>query len=417
MVPANTPPQFQAFANTFSSLLASSLNHQEIISALLHEGLRQKASDINIEPAAENVCDLFFRVDGILCKVMTASGRQATLLREAVHCNSRELHPGKFGVNEGIIQIQLGDIVHLLQVYDIPQSPANSILIKAACNPASLASSLLRPAGPNRTLRNIDKKIFIWQMGKVGSSSVYSSLLPHSQPSPWQVPSIQDNSHHWPIHNNVIQTHETKLLYDILHYSDEEFVIISLVRDLLDRNISAIFQSMNYEESWRNQYFIAREDDFKKMPYDRQEEAILHHLQRLNTGSAVTSWYDNLFKSHIYYPEIDKYFIDIYAKPFDQEKGLQIYESKSPRVTMVIVRLEDLNRREKELGAFLGIDGFRLLSRNRAEEKWYQPIYTRFKERYKPSTDELEAIYSSRFMQYFYSAEQINTLKNKWGKP
>ena len=371
-------------------------------------------SDINIEPAADDLCEIYFRIDGKLRKILGVSSAQAKLLREALHSAAQDLHPGSYGVIEGTLTTQhQGDAIAFYYC-DIPQSPTNSILIRNV--PATSISAINRNEAPLVTKpgRNIDKKIFIWQVGKVGSSTVYRSLLPYSKPSTWLVPSIQENSMCWPIHNNIIQTHSIKLLYDFLHYSEEEFVVISLVRDILARNISALFQSMNEEGTGRNDNFIASIEDFQVMPYEKQEQEITWRLRRLNTSTAVTAWYDKILKSHFYYPEIDRYFIDIYSKPFDQEKGFQLYESKSPRIKMIILRLEDLNEQKKALGDFLGIDNFNLISKNVASEKWYNPIYKRFKARYKPTEQEIEAIYRSHFMKYFYSPEQIRSFIEKW---
>lgn len=406
---------FQSFERSFISLLDSPCHQQrEIANALLRESLRQKASEINIEPVTDSDCDIFFRINGILHKALTVRGSQVATLREALQSTVDDLHPGQFDVIEGRLTIGEHENENSFHFYNIPRSPFNSILIRAAVTAAQCSNTKQNEGVlPINSGRNIDKKILIWQMGKVGSSTVYRSLLPYSKPCAWAVPSIKNNTH-WPIHNNIIQTHSIKLLYDFLHYSDEEFVVISLVRDLLARNLSAIFQSMNDEEEWCNQQFIARVDDFQKMSYDQQEEKLSQQLIRLNTGTAGTSWYDNLLKSHFYYPEIDKYFVDIYSKPFDQEKGYQIYESKTKRIKMIIIRLENLNEQVNVLGEFLGIDDLHLISKNVASEKWYNPIYQRFKERYKPTAQELESIYDSRFMRYFYSPDQIRLLTEKW---
>jgi len=121
----------------------------------------------------------------------------------------------------------------------------------------------------------------------------------------------------------------------------------------------------------------------------------------------MTGWYDNLLRSHFYYPDIDRFFIDIYQTPFDWDRGFQVYESKTPRVKMIILRLEDLDNLEQALGDFLQIDNFKMHKGNLSAEKWYQDIYKRFKKEYTPAPEELAAIYDSQFMRYFYSPAQI----------
>lgn len=409
---------FQPFERSFIPLLSSPCHQQrKVVNALLRECLSQESSEINIEPGLDGECNIFFRVDGILHKALVVSGSQGASLREAVQNAAFDLQPGQFDVVEGTLTVSVDGKEKSFNFYNIPQTPFNSILIRVAAN--SIQCSTVKNEEQKEQVvlsnlgRNIDKKIFIWQMGKVGSSTIYRSLLPYSKPCVWDVPSIKNNSR-WPIHNNVIQTHSINLLYDFLHYSEEEFVVVSLVRDLLSRNISAVFQSMNDEEERCNQQFVASIDDFQKMSFDQQEEKISQQLLRLNTGTTVTAWYDNLLKSHVYYPEIDKYFVDIYSKPFDQQKGYQTYESKTKRIKMIIIRLENLNDQVNTLGEFLGIDDLQIVSRNVATDKWYNSIYQRFKQRYKPTPEELESIYTSRFMMYFYSPIQIRLLIEGW---
>lgn len=407
---------FKSFVSSFETIITRpSYQQREIVNALLYECLKQQASEIIIEPAADSSCDIFFRIDGLLQKALTVSYSQAASLREALQHEAQGLHPGNYDVIEGTISISAHGNEHSFNFYNIPQSPFNSILIRSTAVIQNSTTNQKEADLTKKLVRNIDNKILIWQMGKVGSSTVYQSLLPYSKPCVWGGMIQKDTRR--PIETNIIHTHSFKLLYDFLHYSDQEFVIISLVRDLLARNISSIFQSMNDDEdAGRGHQFIASIDEFQQWPYDQQEKEITQHLTRLNTGTTVTCWYDNLLKSHFYYPQIDKYFIDIYAKPFDHENGYQIYESKTSRIKMIIVRLEDLNDKKNIIGDFLGIDDLHLIPDNVSTEKWYNPIYKLFKERYKPSSIELECIYNSRFMKYFYSPTQIKFFKEQWVK-
>jgi len=68
----------------------------------------------------------------------------------------------------------------------------------------------------------------------------------------------------------------------------------------------------------------------------------------------------------------------------------------------LIARLENLNDIAGGIGNFLNIDGFNLHLSNIGESKWYKEIYKEFRRIYKPSQEELDHIYNSRFMNYFY---------------
>jgi len=162
-------------------------------------------------------------------------------------------------------------------------------------------------------------------MGKVGSSTILASLKPYSRQCLWPPGKISDEPF-WQ-YNNIIHSHSAKPIYHVMHHSDEEFIIISLVRDILQRNISAVFQSM-CDETTGNQCFIAPENELRRWENKRIYNAIKNKLRLLNLSDRLTAWYDALFKSHFYYPDVDRYHIDVYSKPFDHRLGMQVYEVK-----------------------------------------------------------------------------------------
>lgn len=281
------------------------------------------------------------------------------------------------------------------EFYIIPFHTLESIIIRLCTQVAA------RPTWTN--LPGINKKIFIWQMGKVGSSTILASLKPYTKKYNWQY-DIEMSDEPYSQYNNIIHSHSAKPIYHLLHHSDEEFIVISLVRDILQRNISAVFQSMT-NDTIDNPNFIASEQELSKWSYEKLYKAIKNKLLMLNLSNELISWYDSLFKSHFYYPDVDRYHIDVYSKPFDCQRGMQIYESKTPRIKLLIIRLEDLNCLTTEIGDFLGVKNFTLCQANISANKWYKEIYQQFKKRYKPTDRELDHIYKSKFMNYFYGSE------------
>ncbi|MDP2106765.1 MAG: hypothetical protein Q8J76_12280, partial [Desulfobulbaceae bacterium] len=125
---------------------------------------------------------------------------------------------------------------HNIPVFSIPFSPIESVVIHFPCTDRHA------PANHKATIpaRDIEKKIFIWQMGKVGSASILNSLKGSTHPTTWDVTNIVTDDH-WLVHNNLLHTHSIQILYNFLHQTEEEFIVISLVRDLVARNISSVF--------------------------------------------------------------------------------------------------------------------------------------------------------------------------------
>lgn len=366
---------------------------------LLTQSVLQNATSIHME-FHNNSFQIYFRISGKLESTHKFSQIDGKNLIELIRGSSL-ITPtiSQESIEEGHLSAIIDNITHIFVFYIIPHQPLSRIVIRPI-------NSAKQP--------EIQKKIFIWQMGKVGSASIFDSLKPYTKTMEWDVSSFITHDH-WVKHNNILHIHSHEILYNFLHNNEEKFNIISLIRDPIARNISSVFQSMTTNEPW-NKLFIANTEEFQSYSYLKQKSLIETQLSRLNAEESIVTWYDNLFKTHFYYPQVDKYLIDIYAKPFNQEKGYQTYESKTPRVKMIILRLEDLATLSEELGKFLGINNFEIMQTNVAKDKWYKEIYAQFLRGYNPSKTELDKIYQSKFMTYFYSPAQINSFCEKWSK-
>jgi len=382
---------------------------RQIVELVLTQSLYHGASDVHMDNTAGHFT-IFFRIHGILHAIASYEDAIARRIIDQVKIKSNiTLSEGRSpSIQEGHYSIP--PFHTNIPIHIIPFTPLESVVIHLPC--PSGGSSINHNA--SLPLRDIEKKIFIWQMGKVGSASVLNSLKGFTLPTSWEVTNIVANDH-WLVHNNLLHTHSIQILYNFLHYTEEEFIVISLVRDLIARNVSSIFESMCRNAPW-NKLFIAEKNDFIAFSYEKQEAEITKKLSELNRDEGLLNWYNSLFKSHFYYPDTDRYLIDIYSKNFDHTKGVQTYSSKTKRVKMIIIRLEDLNESEQAIGEFLGIDNFRLLKDNLSKDKWYKPIYEKFLSRYTPPREEINKIYLSKFMQYFYSQSQIDTLIARWTK-
>lgn len=381
----------------------------KIVDFLLTQSIYHGASDVHMDNTT-GVFKIFFRLQGSLSLVASYEKIFAQRIIDAIKLkiNIPASTSKKKSIQIGHYSIP--PLHHNIPVYIIPFSPLESVVIHLPC-PRDFLSFHQETTTP---LADIKKKIFIWQMGKVGSASILNSLEKLTTPTDWDVTDIVTNDH-WLVHNNLFHTHSVQILYNFLHYTEEEFIVISLVRDLLARNISSIFESMCRNAPW-NKLFIAERDEFTNFPYERQEAEIQKKLAALNMDDGLINWYDSLFKSHFYYPESERYLIDIYNKKFDHDKGIQIYSSKRKRIKMIIIRLENLNESEEEIGNFLGITNFKLIKNNLSNDKWYKHIYEKFLSRYTPPAKEINRLYQSKFMQYFYSQNQIKTMQDRWTK-
>ncbi len=392
---------------TCINLLKHASSPKNITDFIITQAILRNASDIHIDHYQKTF--LVFRIDNILITVAQFNRKESRLLikafKTAIDCPCSGLekpYPAKISTTKS------PNIFY--NIFIIPFKPFDSVILRLQ-PPKSSNSNQNHTA---RHIENIKKPIFIWQMGKVGSTTLLASLKPFSSPLSPNITNLLTNDDSIR-YNNIVHTHSIKVLYDFLHSNNEDFIIISLVRELLSRNISSVFQSM-CDPAPQNNVFIATKDEFKKLPYDKQEREISNKLHIINNFDHIFNWYNHLFKTHIYFPEVNKYSINIYDKKFNCHDGYQVYGSTTPRIKMMIIRLEDLNNLEQKIGNFLKIDNFRLIKENVSSQKWYSPIYKKFLANYKPQQRDLEKLYNSQFMKYFYSRDQIETFIKRWAK-
>ena len=233
--------------------------------------------------------------------------------------------------------------------------------------------------------------IIIYQFGKVGSSTIKSSL-----------DKFGVKSKH--IHRLSFTKYEVKpnlinllrkipirfLIFWETRIRNKKIKIITGYRDPLPRNISAFFQSLNYFVPDKNNHHpkgliqaFENESNLMKTPVD---------------------WFNDEFLKFCN--------IDITKYVFDKKKGFTIISNKY--FDVFIYRLDKLSNLELEINKFIGLNSFKLINANIAEKKWYNRLYNDFKKEYKPNEKTLNDVYSNEVIKWFYSSEEIEKLKSKW---
>lgn len=257
----------------------------------------------------------------------------------------------------------------------------------------------------------------IYQMAKVGSRSVLFSLEYSYRRH--RLPNVP--IHH--IHNLVdLDAHEERarrtnnaeelgvieqyrrIRSDFDQFPDRHWKVISLVRDPVARNVGSFFHNLDhYLPGWRSRWRAGA------LPVDEVVQAFLKEKGVHHTANV---WFDVEFKPLL--------GIDVYDSPFPVADGFQFY-ANPPKVDLVIIRLEDLNRvASPVMEKFLGIRDFKLYPSNIGDEKDYADIYRAFKSTPLP-LEYVEQTYQSRFARHFYGDAELQTFIRKWtrigGKP
>lgn len=222
-----------------------------------------------------------------------------------------------------------------------------------------------------------DEIILIYQVGKVGSSTIYNTL---------------QNYNRYALHCHTLAGIEQKEndLYNLVNMKSGK--IITLVRDPIARLISAMWQVMC--ETGR---YSLEADFFEVENYFFGGEGF---------ENVQFEWFHN---------EIEKIFkIDVFQYSFNQEKGYSII--KKGNIELLLIKMEKLNELENVIGEFLGIEQFHMQKSNEGKEKTYRFAYRAYQESFASvSKEKLEDIYlRNEYMRFFYSEQERQNLYNKW---
>jgi hypothetical protein len=254
--------------------------------------------------------------------------------------------------------------------------------------------------------------ILIYQMGKVGSTSVYRSLKNSAVKHPifhihWFSKAGLNRATHLndDINDPIFDMHfrRCRLLrtkYDTNKIKKWKF--ITLVRDPIDREISNIFQDI---EIFHRHLF----DNKKQIKLEETLALVKKKIERniLDVDYCLT-WFDKEFNKALSF--------DVYDFPFDKKTGYTIIRYNQSDV--LILKLEKLNECFTDaLKDFLDTNLYiGLIKANISDRKKYSSDVKFIRKNLKLSPEAFDKIYSKKFVNHFYSKQEINAFKKKWTK-
>lgn len=251
-------------------------------------------------------------------------------------------------------------------------------------------------------LRRIEEQepVIVFQMGKVGSSTVVETLhrMDLSQPVLHVHTLAPDHLAH-----AVARQRQSgrPYLHEHLIVSARLLAkrqrgrlpcrLITLTREPISRAISFVF-----------------EDAIKQMPGARRPDgsydidrvqAVVQDLLATQNGVAdPTQWFDR---------ELNRGFgVDVFAQPFDTDRGFMIFEGTD--CSVLLIRMEDLNRVLPDaLGTFLGLDaaGIEMWKANVGGHKNYAKDLEAVKNRLALPDELLDQVLTTRYATHFYREE------------
>jgi len=226
--------------------------------------------------------------------------------------------------------------------------------------------------------------VLVYQMGKVGSKSVFKSLCRQYSGVVLHAHKFHPNHANWRV----------RRLY---HWVVEEGMplnVISLTREPISRNVSGFFQifekvaGVNYNSS-------------NFTPEELKAIFLTKYFDK-----TPLQWFDQNIKLN--------FGIDVYADSFPQY-GYATYSNKNIRLLVMRSEISDIEK-IKAIKDFLKLAEFQIVNRNIGEKKAYASIYKDFRTHVKLPFDYIDELCNSKYFNHFYGEIYLDAVREKWGE-
>lgn len=252
----------------------------------------------------------------------------------------------------------------------------------------------------------ITEPFIIYQMSKVGSSTIVTSLKKMDLDVPLYhnhflndfdgIETSTRAAHADPREALAVIADGRRLRQEIDRTPTRRWNVVCLVRRPIARDVSSFFQGIaSYIPDAQARYANGT------LSLSEIEQVFLekhyHHTDEY--------WFDTQVK-----PVFD---IDVYATPFPQAQGYAIYTSRNAR--LLLMRLEDMNRvAARAFQEAFGIPHMELIAANVGAEKSYRDMYQDFQKRSHLPTPYLDSMIHTRFARHFYSDAEVAEDYGRW---
>ena len=256
--------------------------------------------------------------------------------------------------------------------------------------------------------------VVVYQMGSVGSSTVYETLLLSGIKNPvFHVHYLYDQGIRAAerFHKNLgwKKTPDDLRLYETLRLKmardpDVRWKIITPVREPVSRGVSSFF---NNARTHNPGIF----DSSGALDYNGTMFALKDSFLGRGVENPDYSWFRDEFQNAL--------GIDPLQHFFDHEKGYTI--ARKNNIEVLFFRQEDLDRVFlKGAARLLNLDSSfnpKIIQMNNAENKDYHSVYTKVRQNFKLPQSILRMIYQDKYVRHFYAPEEIDIFLNRWRSP
>lgn len=226
------------------------------------------------------------------------------------------------------------------------------------------------------------KPILVYQMGKVGSYSTFSSIQEHTD-------AVVIHSHDLSIHNTEW---ELAFLFRLIQQKKIRSTIINLTREPISRNLSAFF--------YRFEKYVPEYD--KNIDYECQ------YLQKLFIDNyphnLPLKWYENYMKPLIGENLLERKFSSL---------GFQQYHLD--KIDLLVMRSELSDDMKSELVRNITeLEGVSIGRKNVIRETRLLGLYKEFKSQLVLPADLVNRLCDSDYFNHFYNKEFVEETRRYW---
>ena len=255
-------------------------------------------------------------------------------------------------------------------------------------------------------LRALPRPILIYQMAKVGSTSVYRSLRTAGF-YPLHVHYVTEESRRHGFESYLrrgesppIHLYVSRMLRPYLRYTSHRLKVISLVRDPVARYVSRQYQTADYLSD-----ACTDDSDVVTGNVERTRQNIREQLAGPDAMDYTFGWFDRQIEAVL--------DVDVMAEPFDKERGFGLYEG--PRADVLVLKLERLSDLlptvvSDLVGRELQVTQANVRRRTKSGEE-----YARVKRELSLPAETIDRIYGHEWVRHFYTRDEIEAFRSRWG--
>ena len=170
--------------------------------------------------------------------------------------------------------------------------------------------------------------------------------------------------------------------------------VISLVREPIAANISMFFQMFP-------QYVGVPQPEST-----HTIEQLGQIFQERYVHSRPLTWFDAELKTTL--------GIDVFAHDFPHERGYERYANGPVRLLVLKSEIDD-DTKQHAITEFLGLDGFEMVRSNVTAQKEEANLYERFKRETRFAPAFLSNMYDSKYARHFYAGRELEEFGARWG--